>query len=891
MASSSVQQSGSSVSAFVSTLVVNLIVFCVFVTVFVVAKRKYHRVYEPRSVVDTVPEILRTEKQPKGAFSWFTMLIRQPTPYTIEKVGVDGYFFLRYLQMFVVVGLISGVFLWPILFAVDATGGGTSNGFDVISYSHNTHKWRTFAHLFCSWLFFGCVMYVIYRELVFYTSFRHALQTSPLYSSLPYSRTLMIDNVPEELLDTAEISKLFPAANKVYIPEETKELQKVLKKRAKLANKIEGGLSKLLCKAVKLRNKAEKKHKPIPEPADDIHAYFKDSKLPTYKDKPIIGKKKQLLTDGFDELGDYNKEVAELQSEYPDGDHKKQGVIFIQFPNRMELQRAYQAVPFCDRLKRSRRFTGMAPEDVIWENVGVGFAVRNSKKSAASSLLTATIIYWSIPVAVVGCISNVNYLTSKVPFLRFINNMPKKLMGIITGILPSVALAVLMSLLPPFIRKMGKVGGCLTVQQIERWTQQWYFAFQVVQVFIVTTLASAATSVVPKILNDPSSAMSMLAQYLPPASNFYICYMLLQGLSISSGALAQLVGLILSFVLGPLLDKTPRKKWNRFNSLGAPSWGTTYANYGLFTVILLCYGVISPIIIAFIVIAYGMIYVAFLYNLTYVNDHSYDARGRNYPLALFEVFVGLYLGEICLTGLFVMAKNWPAVVLEALFIAFTVCVHLYYRFLFEKIIDTVPMGAIREADFGQTGAYPTNDLGRKQIKTEGQNFFVDADSPNEKKLSDDEKKSTNSAISSPTANTEGAGQPGNPFNESAHGNDVEKSAGVNKILSPASFKDRVKDFFHPKQSLGFEYSRSILPARWMEACSKAIADNVDYGSPEVVADEPQLWIPRDSYGLSTHFIESANGKFLVSDENAVVDEKAKAQYTGLPPDYEPQLAY
>lgn len=256
MSSSSPQQTGSSVSAFVSTLIINLIVFCVFVIIFVVAKRKYHRVYEPRSVVDTVPENLRTEKQPEGAFSWLTMLLKQPTPYTIEKVGVDGYFFLRYLQMFVVVGLISGVFLWPILFSVDATGGGSSTGFDIISYSHNTHKWRTFAHLFCSWVFFGCVMFVIYRELVFYTSFRHALQTSPLYSSLPYSRTLMIDNVPDDLLDTAAISKLFPAANKVYISQETKKLQKMLKKRAKLAGKIEGGVSKVLCKAVKLRNKA-----------------------------------------------------------------------------------------------------------------------------------------------------------------------------------------------------------------------------------------------------------------------------------------------------------------------------------------------------------------------------------------------------------------------------------------------------------------------------------------------------------------------------------------------------------------------------------------------------------------------------------------------------------
>lgn len=884
------QQTGSSTSAFVSTLIVNLIIFAVFLLVFVLMKRKYHRVYEPRVVVKTVPAALKADEQPKGAFSWFPFIMKQPESYTIEKVGVDGYFFLRYLKMFIIIGILAGCILWPVLFAVNATGGGSSNGFDIISYSHNTHKWRAFADLFCSWVFFGGVMYGIYRELIFYTSFRHALQTSPMYSSLPYSRTLLIDNVPKDLLDEKQITRLFPAATKINIPEETKDLDKLLKKRTKLANKIEGGVCKVICKAAKLRNKAIKKGKEVPTPEDDIHAYFPDKKLPSYKDKPIIGKKKLLLTDGYDEMGDYNKKIADKQAEYP-GNHDKQGCVFLQFPNHMELQRAYQAVPFCDDLKLSRRYAGMAPEDIVWSNVGTGFAVRNTKKSGACALLTATIIFWAIPVAVVGCISNINYLTSKVHFLKFINNMPSKLMGIITGLLPSVLLALLMSLLPPFIRKMGKVGGCLTVQAVERWTQQWYFAFQVVQVFLVTTLASAASSVVTKILKDPSSAMSMLAQYLPPAANFYICYMLLQGLSISSGALAQIVPLILSFVLGPLLDKTPRKKWNRYNTLGKPAWGTTYASYGLFTVILLCYGVISPIIIVFTVIAYALIYIAYVYNLTYVNDHSYDARGRNYPLALFEVFVGLYLGEICLIGLFVMAKNWPTVVLQAIFLAFTVAVHLYLRWTFEPVLDTVPMGAIREVDLGQEGAYPSKDQGKKEIKEEGKNFFVDSTGSEGKDEKPEEKVAPAQAPSSkqPEPATTAAAA-------DATAEDVERNAG-NGASAPLvkstakTFKQKFIDFFHPKTTLTFEYARSLLPARWSERCSKDIADNVSYGSPSVVAEEPKIWIPKDSMGISTHMVENAKGKMFMTDADAIVDEKAKAQYTGLPPDYEPQLAY
>jgi hypothetical protein len=62
------------------------------------------------------------------------------------------------------------------------------------------------------------------------------------------------------------------------------------------------------------------------------------------------------------------------------------------------------------------------------------------------------ILFWAIPVAIVGLISNVNYLTDKVHFLRFINDIPPVVLGVITGLLPSVLLSVLMSLVPVVCR-------------------------------------------------------------------------------------------------------------------------------------------------------------------------------------------------------------------------------------------------------------------------------------------------------------------------------------------------------------------------------------------------------------------------------------------------------
>ena len=135
-------------------------------------------------------------------------------------------------------------------------------------------------------------------------------------------------------------------------------------------------------------------------------------------------------------------------------------------------------------------------------------------------------------------------------------------------------LAVLMAVLPIYLRLMSKLAGKVTLSSVELRTQSYYFWFQVIQVFLVTTMASAATSAVPAIIKNPSSVTTLLAQDLPTASNFYISYFILQGLTFSAGALLQIVGLILYKLLTKFLGSTPRKLYNRWANLSALGWGT-----------------------------------------------------------------------------------------------------------------------------------------------------------------------------------------------------------------------------------------------------------------------------------------------------------------------------
>ena len=132
---------------------------------------------------------------------------------------------------------------------------------------------------------------------------------------------------------------------------------------------------------------------------------------------------------------------------------------------------------------------------------------------------------------------------------------------------------------------MAKLGGAVSVPEVELLVQNYFFGFQVLQVFLVTTLASTAAAAVSSIIDDPSSTPRLLAENLPKASNFYISYFILQGLTISTMALLQLAALIINFVLDRLFSSTPRKIYERWSNMKSLPWGSVFPIFTLLTVI------------------------------------------------------------------------------------------------------------------------------------------------------------------------------------------------------------------------------------------------------------------------------------------------------------------
>lgn len=93
------------------------------------------------------------------------------------------------------------------------------------------------------------------------------------------------------------------------------------------------------------------------------------------------------------------------------------------------------------------------------------------------------------------------------------------------------------------------------------------------------TVTSSASAVVTQIIQDPSTATSLLSENLPKASNFYISYFIIQGLGVASGVLAQVVGFVIFSLMYKYLSGTPRALYTKWANLSAISWGSVLPVY------------------------------------------------------------------------------------------------------------------------------------------------------------------------------------------------------------------------------------------------------------------------------------------------------------------------
>jgi hypothetical protein len=295
----------------------------------------------------------------------------------------------------------------------------------------------------------------------------------------------------------------------VWINRDLKTLPDVYDERLQACNKLESAELALIRTAAKIRRKQIKKAGKKSEPAEleANDAQLADQlvprkKRPTHCIKPkflpfglpFIGKKVDSIEWAKEEIIRTSEVLKEGRATLEDEDMHKmsQGEAskksftyppvnsaFVLFHNQIAAHMAQQCLTHHAPYRMANKYTEMAPADVIWGNLGLNPYEIKVRLAISYSATAALIIFWAIPVAIVGTISAA-VANCSVAELAWLCSLPGTVKGLIQGVLPAVLLAILNMLLPIVLRLLARFEGIPRKTGLELSLMSRFFIFQVV---------------------------------------------------------------------------------------------------------------------------------------------------------------------------------------------------------------------------------------------------------------------------------------------------------------------------------------------------------------------------------------------------------------------------
>lgn len=362
-----------SLSGMVSTLVPVLIIATLIFAAFLFFRRRLPRVYQPRSYLGSLQTWQRSPKQSAGFLGWRREYTWMQDQFVLGHASIDNYLWLRFFKILCLMCFGGCVVTWPILFPVNATGGGGQSGLDLLSFSNVTPGPRYYAQALVAWVFLGWTMFLITRESFYFLHLRQRFLMSPFEASRISNKTVLFVNVAEEARSEEFLRKEFPHVRSVWLVNVPEELADKVDERDKAAGKLETGETKLLKNHVKRTLKAEKKGQTAStergrdgQPAAiEVHQKDRPShRLPVLKILPL-GKKVDTLEWSRDELKRLIPEVSREQASKRGDFSQLQAACFVEFETVEAAQTVFNEASKKKKAKLTPAETGVHPDDVV----------------------------------------------------------------------------------------------------------------------------------------------------------------------------------------------------------------------------------------------------------------------------------------------------------------------------------------------------------------------------------------------------------------------------------------------------------------------------------------------------------------------------------------------
>ncbi|KAK1318924.1 hypothetical protein QJS10_CPB04g00749 [Acorus calamus] len=654
---------------------------------------------------------LRSEPSRSGAFvnkfvnldfrsylrflEWMPAALRMPEPELIDHAGLDSAVFLRIyligLKIFVPITLLAFSVLVPVNWTNDYLEKShvVYSNVDKLSISNipNGSK-RFWTHILMSYVISFWTCYVLLKEYEIVAKMRlHFLASE---HRRPDQFTVLVRNIPPD--PDESISELVEHFFLVNHPDHY------------LTHQVVYNTNKLF--------KLVKKKKDMQNWLDYNQLKFdrNPSSRPTRK-TGFLG----LCGDKVDSIDYYTSEIEKLSKEEAEERERIKRTTKSVMPAAFVSFRTRWGAAVCAQTQQTRDptvwLTDWAPEprDVYWNNLSIPFVSLTFRRLATSVAFFFLTFFFMIPIAMVQSLANLEGIEKVVPFLKPLIEQ-KLIKSFIQGFLPGIALKLFLIFLPTILMLMSKFEGFIALSILERRSATRYYIFQLVNVFLVSIIAGAAFEQLHTFIHQSANQIPRtFGVAIPMKATFFITYIMVDGWAGIAGEILRLKPLIIYHLKNFFLVKTEKDREEAMDP-GSIGFDTSEPQIQLYFLLGLVYAVVTPFLLPFIVVFFGLAYLVYRHQIINVYNQEYESAAAFWPDVHGRIIYALVISQVLLFGLLGTKKAAQSTPLLIALPILTIAFHRYCKHRYEPAFVRHPLQEAMMKDTLERAKDPNFDL-------------------------------------------------------------------------------------------------------------------------------------------------------------------------------------
>ncbi|KAF8031458.1 hypothetical protein BT93_D0617 [Corymbia citriodora subsp. variegata] len=571
--------------------------------------------------------------------NWMPDALKMPEQELIDHAGLDSAVYLRIyllgLKIFVPVAFLA----WTILVPVNYTNSTlelaklknvTSSDIDKLSISNIPQESNRFwAHIIMAYVFTFWTCYVLRNEYETVASMRLQFVASERRRADQF--TVLVRNVPPD--PDESVSELVEHFFLVNHPDHYLTHQVVYN-----ANK----LAQLVQKKKKMQNWLDYYQLKYTR-NNSIRPFTKTGFL------GCCGAKVDALDYYTSEVEKLSKEIAAEREKVASDPKSIMPAAFVSFKTRW-------GAAVCAQTQQCRNptlwLTDWAPEpcDVYWPNLAIPYVSLTIRRLIMAIAFFFLTFFFMIPIAFVQSLASIEGIEKVAPFLKFIIDVGF-IKSFIQGFLPGIALKLFLIFLPTILMIMSKFEGYISLSSLERRSATRYYLFNFVNVFLGSIIAGSAFQQLNSFIHQsPSDIPKTIGVAIPQRATFFITYIMVDGWAGIAAEILMVKSLIIYHLKNFFLVKTEKDREEAMDP-GSIGFNTGEPQIQFYFLLGLVYATVTPALLPFILVFFGLAYVVFRHQIINVYNQEYESAAAFWPDVHLRVIIALVISQLLLFGL------------------------------------------------------------------------------------------------------------------------------------------------------------------------------------------------------------------------------------------------